>query len=54
MDMFEDYNVNDVGVKCRSKREVYTVLTTEGGLYLPPMQDATQKYLRALMLGEKK
>ena len=48
-----DFTVNDIGIKCRSKREVYTVLSSEGGIFLPPIVDATQKYLRALMLGDK-
>ena len=49
----QDFTVDDIGVKCRSKREVYTVLSTEGGIFLPPISDATQKYLRAIMLGDK-
>ena len=50
---YQYFTVNDIGVKCRSKREVYTVLSSEGGIFLPPISDATQKYLRAVMLGDK-
>ena len=53
MEHNQDFTINDIGVKCRSKREVYTVLSSEGGIFLPPISDATQKYLRAIMLGDK-
>ena len=53
MENKQDFTVDDIGVKCRSKREVYTVLSTEGGIFLPLISDATQKYLRAIMLGDK-
>ena len=53
MEDYQDFTVNDIGVKCRSKREVYTVLSSESGIFLPPISDATQKYLRAVMLGDK-
>ena len=45
--------VNDLAVKCKSKTELYNVLMREGNVYLPPKQDATQKYLRELLLGKK-
>ena len=48
-----NFTVNDIGVKCRSKREVYTMLSSESEIFLPPIVDATQKYLRALILGDK-
>ena len=53
MEDYQDFTVNDIGVKCRSKREVYTVLSSEGRIFLPPISDATQKYLRKVMLGDK-
>lgn len=51
-----DYKItlNDVSLKAKSKKEIYLVLTVEGGLYLPPILDANRKYLRALMIGKKK
>ena len=45
--------VNDLDVKCKSKTELYNVLMREGNVYLPPKQNATQKYLRELLLGKK-
>ena len=49
----QDFIINDIGVKCRSKREVYTVLSSEGGIFINPNLDETQKYLLEIMLGEK-
>ena len=54
MDVDHIFTISDVGTKCKSKSELYTVLTTEGGLYLPPKRDWTQKFLRQLMIGQKK
>ena len=53
MDMNVDFNINDLATKCRSKYELYSFLTTEEGVYLPPLQEATQKYLRDIIIGEK-
>ena len=53
MNMNVDFNINDLGSKCHSKHELYLVLTNEGGYYLPPMQDVTQRYLRYIMIGRK-
>ena len=53
MEYEQDFTVNDIGVKLRSKREVYTVLRTKGGIFLPPISDATQNYFRSIMLGSK-
>ena len=35
----EKLTVTDVGIKAKSKLEVYRVLTTEGGVYLPPAKE---------------
>ena len=48
-----DFTVSDLAYKWRSKTELYNVLTREGKLYLPPMKDWTQKFIRSLMRGEK-
>ena len=54
MDIDNQFTISDVSIKCKSKSEFYTVLTTEGGLYLPPKRDWTQEFLRQLMIGVKK
>ena len=53
MERDTDFTIIDLAAKCRSKSEVYHILATEGGVYLPPMQDATQKYLRDILRGNK-
>ena len=54
MESSASMTIQVVGIKAKSKKEIYTVLTVEGGLYLPPLADANQKYLKAILLGEKK
>ena len=53
MERNENFTVSDIAVKCKSKTELYNLLAREGKIYLPPKQDATQSYLRDIMLGEK-
>ena len=53
MEYRQKFTLNDIGTKWKSKREIYTVLSLEGEIFLPLIADATQKYLRAIMLGDK-
>ena len=53
MEQQYDFTIADLASKCRSKTELYNLLTREGKLYLPPAKDCTQKFLRRLMKGEK-
>ena len=53
MNQVKTLTVNELAVKCNSKTELYNLLTWVGKIYLPPKQDATQSYLRDIMLGEK-
>ena len=48
-----DFTVSDLASKWRNKTEIYNVLTRDGKLYLPQIKDCTQKFLRAIMRGEK-
>ena len=52
--MDRQITLNDVSVKAKSKKEVYSVLTVEGGLYLPPIMDSSKEYLKAIMTGKEK
>ena len=45
--------VADLSVKFKSKIELYNVLVREGNIYLPQKQDATQKFLREIMMRKK-
>ena len=49
-----DFNVNDLAAKCRSKSELYNIISREGQIYLCPTQDATQHFLRQILIGDKK
>ena len=49
----EKLTVTDVGIKAKSKLEVYRVLTTEGGVYLPPAKEWNYQYIRDIVTGNK-
>ena len=53
MEADEELSVLEVGAKWQSKKELYTILTTAGNLYLPPIAYAHQKYLRQICTGQK-
>ena len=42
-----------MGAKWQSKKELYTILTTTGNLYLQPIAYANQNYLRQIWTGDK-
>ena len=44
-----DFTINDLVDKCRNKSELYHILATEGGIYLPLMQDSTQNNLKDVL-----
>ena len=46
--------VLDLGIKARSKREVYRLLSTDGDVYLPPEKEANYDYLASILRGDKK
>ena len=52
--MDRQITLNDVSVKAKSKKEVYSVLTVEGGLYFLPIMDSNKEYLKAIMTGKEK
>ena len=54
MEEFSEIPIQQVGLKWRSKREVYNLLTTEGGCYLPPLADSNYKYISQVLVGDKK
>ena len=33
--MEREITINDISIKAKSKKEVYMILTVEGGIYLP-------------------
>ena len=49
----QSFTIADIGVKYRIKCEVYTVLRSEGGIFLPAISNVSKKYLRAIILEDK-
>ena len=54
MEEYTEISVNQIGIKCKSKKEVYNLLTTEGGYYLPPLADTHYKFISQILVGDKK
>ena len=53
MQEYSEIATQQIRLKWRSKREVYNILTTEGGYYLPPLVDSNYKYISQLLVGYK-
>ena len=53
MEIDHSFTIRDLSSKCRSKTELYNMLVREGQIYLPSKQEATQKFLRDVMMGKK-
>ena len=49
----DQLTVYSLGIKARSKIEVYRLLTTEGGVYLPPVKEVNYQYMKSIIAGEK-
>ena len=54
MNRSNDISLIDISIKAWSKKEVYLVLTIEGGLYLPLILDSNRSYLKSIISGKKK
>ena len=46
--------VADIFIKAKSKVELYRVLITEGEVYLPPSKECNYKFIRDIIVGNKK
>ena len=53
-EMEKDITISDIDILAKSKKEIYHVLTAEGGLYLPPIMDSNNKYIQNIIRGLKK
>ena len=49
----KDFTVKEFGIVSQSKKEVYDVLTIEGGYYLPPIEQANADYISDILSGDK-
>ena len=47
--MIKEITLNDISINTRSKKEVYSVLTDERGLYLPLTLNSNRIYLKEVM-----
>ena len=54
MQEYSEIPAQQIGLKWRSKKEVYNLLTVEGGYYLPPLADSNYKYISKVLVGDKK
>ena len=52
MDQNDQINLQDLAVKCQSKKELYSVLYNNWDAYLPPLQFANSSYVRGVVTGE--
>ena len=46
--------INPVGSKAKALQEIYRILTTEGGVYLPPSQEWNYNFIRDIITGGKR
>ena len=53
MEKNDNFTIGDLSVKCKSKTDLYNLLTREGKIYLPLKQDASQPYLRDILQENK-
>jgi hypothetical protein len=54
MEEDSNLNINELSIKCQSKKEVYSVLQVEGHYYLPPLAEANSDYISDVVSGDKK
>ena len=47
-------DLKQLSIKCRSKKELYDVLVSDWGIYMPPIQFANSGYVRVIITGEIK
>ena len=51
---FTQVSSKELAAKYQNKREIYNLLATDVGIYLPPYDNVTIYFLKELMGGEKK
>ena len=54
MNVDNEFTVADLSIKCKSKNELYNLLSRERKIFLPPAKDWTQQFMRELMHSEKR
>ena len=51
MEEITQIDLSKLAVKARSKRELYEVLLSDCGVYMPPIQFANADYVRGVVTG---
>ena len=49
-----NFNISELGLKTRTKSEIYKLLTVEGKLFLPPATDTSIEFIGEIIRGERK
>ena len=47
-------NINILGIKAKTKNEMYRLLTVEAQLYLPPQKECSIYFVRDILSNKKK
>ena len=53
MQAYAEIQISELGLKSRSKKELYDLLCNEGDIYLPPISDTHHKYIYKVLTGDK-
>ena len=51
MDSCMSFDLKQLSLKCQSKKELYSLLATDGNIYLPPIKDTNAGYVRGVVTG---
>ena len=51
MEEIDPIDLSKLAVKARSKKELYDVLLSDCGIYMPPIQFANADYVRGVVTG---
>ena len=54
MEQVQDLTWSMIGLKAKSKKEIYRFMVTDADVYLPPLKEADYKYIRGILTGVKK
>ena len=50
---YSTIDIREIALKCTTKGEVYKVLTTTGGVYLPSVQHTNWDFISDIISGDK-
>ena len=53
MENYSQLNMKTIEMKCRSIKEMYDILTIQGGFYLPPITQTSSDFIYDVMTGNK-